>query len=104
MKGITNANPDDGTVILSKEFFEREPVFVTADKFTDHYYISIRPSGEHDIEVSLQPKNDTDVNKNVTKLFCNELIQQQVRHDLQKRFGRLREMIVEQAFAPLDNK
>jgi len=104
MKGITNTNPDDGTVILSKEFFEREPVFVTAAKFTDNYYVGISPCGEHDIEVSLQPKNNTNPDKNVIRLFCNELVEQQVRHDLQNRFGRLREMIIEQAFAPLDHK
>ena len=35
--------------------------------------------------------------------FMNELIDQQVRLDLEKRYGPIRRLIVQQAFAPLDN-
>ncbi len=104
MKGILISSQDNGKVVLSKEFFEREPVFAAASKFTDRYYIGIQPASEYDFEVSIQPKKAEDANADIVKIFCNELIEQQVRHDLQNRFGKLREMIVEQAFYPLEKK
>ena len=102
MQGV--AIQEDGKVILSKEFFEREPVFAAASRFTDRYYVGIQPADEYNIEVSLQPKMVDDADASIVNIFCNELIEQQVRHDLQKRFGNLREIIVEQAFSPLEKK
>ncbi len=104
MKGISTNVSGDGKIVLSKEFFEREPVFATAAKFTNQYYIGIQPVDEYSIEVSIQAKNSDDCDQSIIKEFCNELIEQQVRHDLQNRFGKLREMIVEQAFYPLETK
>ncbi|MDR2574093.1 MAG: His-Xaa-Ser system protein HxsD [Desulfovibrio sp.] len=102
MKGISLPSDDDGKAILSKEFFEREPVFATAAKFTDQYYVGIQPCGENSFEVSIRAKEGTKENPSAIKMFCNELIEQQVRHDLQNRFGKLREMIVIQAFSPIE--
>lgn len=104
MKGVSTSHPSDGKIILSKEFFEREPVFATASKFTDKYYVGIQPFDECSIEISIQPKDINDSNESIIRDFCNELIEQQVRHDLQNQFGKLREMIVEQAFYPLETK
>jgi His-Xaa-Ser system protein HxsD len=104
MKGISTSSQDNGKVVLSKEFFEREAVFAAASKFTDRYYVGIQPVGEYDFEVSMHPKKAEDADADIVKIFCNELIGQQVRQDLQNRFGKLREMIVEQAFYPLEKK
>lgn len=104
MKGISLPLNDDGKAILSKEFFEREPVFAAAAKFTDQYYVGIQPYGEDSFEVSIHIKEGMEENPSAVKLFCNELIEQQVRHDLQNRFGQLREMIVAQAFSPIEKQ
>jgi His-Xaa-Ser system protein HxsD len=98
---------DAAVIVLSKEFYEKEPVFAAAAKFTRKYYIGIKPFDEHSIEVSILPKESVDLNaiadyKEIANKFRNEVIEQQVRYDLQKQFGRLREMIVEQAFYPLE--
>lgn len=104
MKGVTLSDMDAEKVILSKEFFEREPVFVAASKFTDDYYVGIQPYGDDSFEVSIRPKDNTQDTFSPIKSFCNELIEQQVRHDLLNRFGNLREIIVAQAFSPLEDK
>lgn len=104
MKGISLPEQNVGNVVLSKEFFEREPVFVTAAKFTDQYYIGIQPYGDDSFEVSIHPKGDGADSTNAINMFCNELIEQQVRHDLQNRFGKLRDLIVAQAFSPLEKQ
>ncbi len=104
MKGISLSEQGGEKVILSKEFFEREPVFAAATKFTDQYYVGIQPHGDDSFEVSIRPKDDETGDSSAIKIFCNELIEQQVRHDLQNRFGKLREIIVEQAFSPLEKQ
>ena len=104
MQGVTLPDLDDGKVILSKEFFERESVFVAASKFTDKYYVGIQPYGDDSFEVTIRPKENNLDAWSPIKMFCNELIEQQVRLDLQNRFGKLRELIVAQAFSPLEDK
>ena len=37
----------------------------------------------------------------VPKQFCNELIDQQIRYDTEQKFGKIRDMIVEEAFKPI---
>jgi His-Xaa-Ser system protein HxsD len=93
-----------GKILLSKECFDREPVVAAAARFTDRYYVSIRPAGEDGFEVSLQAKKADEADENILHIFRNEVIDQQVRHDLHTRFGKLRDMIVEQAFYPLEKK
>ena len=102
MKGIILPEQDGEKVVLSKEFFEREPVFAAAAKFTERYYVGIQPYGEGSFEVSIRSKGDDTNSSSAIKIFCNELIGQQVRHDLQNRFGKLREIIVAQAFSPVE--
>ncbi|MGJ3522068.1 His-Xaa-Ser system protein HxsD [Nitratidesulfovibrio sp. D1] len=104
MKGILFPEQDGGKVILSKEFFAREPVFVAAAKFTERYYVGIQPHGDDSFEVYLRSKDDDGDVSSAIKIFCNELIEQQVRHDLQNRFGKLREIIVAHAFSPLERQ
>ena len=104
MKGISSFNSEKNSVILSKEFFESEPVLAAAAKFTLDYYVSIQPMGDNEFEVVIQAKPGIEVSVNIIKEFSNELIDAQVRHDLQQQFGKIREMIVEQAFYPLEKK
>ena len=35
--------------------------------------------------------------------FSNEVIDQQLRLDLEKRYGQVRELIIKHAFSPLEN-
>jgi len=35
------------------------------------------------------------------RTFCNEVLDQQVRLDLEARYGNIRELIVRQAFSPV---
>lgn len=104
MKGIRKLPGNEGAVVLSKEFFEREPVFAAAAKFTNIFFVMIQPYGEDCFEVSFKPKVENVQDPDAIEKFCNELIEQQVRHDLQKQFGRLRDMIVSHAFSPIEKQ
>lgn len=92
-------------IIVSKQYYEREAVFATAKKFTDQSTILIRPTlDEKQVEILFQTDKETNANmENIAKEFCNELLDQQVRLDLEKRFWKVRNLIVKHAFSPLEN-
>lgn len=58
-----------------------------------YFYVTLEPLAEYD---------DVEF-KEVEQHFLNELTDQQLRLDLEKRYGPLRELIVKQAFSPLEN-
>ena len=39
----------------------------------------------------------------VAEDFCNEVLDQQVRLDLEKRYGNIRELVIRHAFAPIES-
>lgn len=87
---------------LSKEFYLREAVFASAYKFTDKCTILIEPVGEEHIGVFFESRtNDSSDLDLIAKDFTNEVLDQQVRLDLEARNGRLRELIVRHAFTPI---
>lgn len=53
------------------------------------------------IIVTLQSKDNQQVTETVCKEFCNDLIDQQLRVTTNDRFGHIRDMIVEEAFKPV---
>ena len=104
-KGVSKINDSRGKVILSKYFFAELPVLSTISKFTNQYYVGVMPVNENEFEVTIQAKHaEKSIDKDVLKKFCNELVDEQIRHNLEQQFGRLREIIVEEAFSPIKNK
>ncbi len=92
-------------IIVSKQYYEREAVFAAAKKFTDQSTIIIRPTpDEKQVEIVFQTEKENDVvMENIAKSFCNELLDQQTRLDLEKRFWKIRNLIVQHAFLPIEN-
>jgi His-Xaa-Ser system protein HxsD len=106
VKGIITRTEDGKLLLtLAKEFFMREAVFAVAHKYSNHCNVSIFPVGEYEVGVWLSPKTMINEAKlqGIAEEFSTELIDQQIRLDLEKRNGRIRELIVKHAFAPLDN-
>lgn len=88
---------------LSKKVYEKDAVFSAAYKFTDKCTILIEPIGEKHIGVYFEPKKDNS-DSNLEKIaneFCNEVLDQQLRLDLEVRYGNIRELTVQHAFVPL---
>lgn len=98
---------EDGKLLLklSKEFYLPEAVFATAYKFTDKCTILIEPVGDVHIGVFFEPKGEDEKAslETVANQFTNEVLDQQVRLDLEARNGRIRELIVRHAFSPVAN-
>jgi His-Xaa-Ser system protein HxsD len=104
MKEIVSEIKDGKAYIrFTKEFYEKEAVLNAAYKMTDKYSVMIKPVGDHEMSVTLEPKTQQSIEEieSAASDFCNEVIDQQLRLDLEKRFGKIRELIVEHAFSPL---
>jgi len=105
-KGIITKTEDGRLLLtLAKEYFLREAVFAATHKFSGACCVEVFPVGEYEVGVWLTPKAGMPDQEllNIANSFSEELIDQQVRLDLEKRYGHIRELIVRHAFSPLDN-
>lgn len=89
-------------LILSKEIYQKEAIVLASYKYIGGYYVLIEPVDEHSIRICFESKTDaTDSLKSMALDFCNEVLDQQVRLQLEQSYGSIREKIVEQAFSPI---
>lgn len=95
----------DGNKLLltiNTDVYSLEAIFRTCYIFTDRCYLYLSPGSEKEIQVYLKAKNSTVELNKIAGEFCNELINQRVRIDLAHETGKIRELIVAQAFAEGD--
>ena len=87
------------TVDLS--IYKQEVITAAVYKFTDKCFIS-QSKVDGEIQVTFRAKSEQSINfELLEKEFENELIDQQIRHDTEQKFGHIRNLIVEKAFAPI---
>lgn len=90
-------------IILNKEFFEKECVLFICSKHADRFFLNVWPDDTlNAVRITLMHKDGAPIAETEMRQFMNECIDQQVRLDLQKEFGRLRQTIVDYAFRPLE--
>jgi His-Xaa-Ser system protein HxsD len=71
-------------------------------KYTDSFYITINEESNGTIIAAFELKEDLPIDiELVKKQFYNELIDQQIRYNVNQQFGHIRDLIVEQAFKPI---
>jgi His-Xaa-Ser system protein HxsD len=92
---------ENWTVSLAKMFYEKPTIFATAYKFNKRCFVHVEPDGEERVLVTLKTDKGVVEGEKIAKEFCLEVNDQQHRQDLQKQFGHLRDLIVEQAFKPV---
>jgi len=91
-------------VEFEKSLFERQAVFAAAYKYRNQCVMQIEPTDERHVGVFFKSDQIDPVELiEIIKKFQNEVLDQQHRRNLNKEFGRLREIIVEQAFSPVTN-
>ena len=76
-----------GIIIAEKEYFERDCILRVVSEYTHEYFISFYPNSEYLIEISITAKDNGDM---------------QIRIDLEKEFGQLRQRIVDYAFLSVE--
>ena len=98
---VTELDKDKFQVVVDMSLYTKESLVAACYKFTDRFYIHQQISGNNVIVV-FETKDGNDVSEFVVKQFCNELIDQQVRFNTNKQFGHIRDLIVEEAFKPVN--
>jgi len=96
---------EDGRLQLeiSKEMFKKEALVATTYKFTDSCYIFIESASSNSFNVYFKPKTQITPLDKIVDEFSNELIDHQLRLDIEASYGNIRNLIVQQAFSPVEN-
>jgi His-Xaa-Ser system protein HxsD len=105
MDAKVKRRPGGFEVIISKALYEKEAVFAATYALSGLCRNTVEPAQAGYVKVTLEfldPVQDRD-RVEIENKFLNELIDQQLRLDLENRYGAIRRLIVQQAFAPLDN-
>lgn len=93
---------DKFKVVVDISLYTKESLVAACYKFTDRFYVHQQSKGNI-VEVVFETMNGNTVTDVVVKQFCNELIDQQVRYNTNQQFGHIRDLIVEEAFKPVNN-
>lgn len=89
-------------VDLCKEIYHRDAVLKASYLYTDKFYVKVSPLGEYHVRVTFEAKeNETADCSIAAKNFCNDVLDQQIREDLVKSNGKIRDIIYKHAFSPL---
>lgn len=90
-------------VVVDLSVYAKEALTATCYKYTDKFYIHQQTveGNPQTVKVVFESKNNT-MSNDVAKQFCNDLIDQQVRFDTNAQFGHIRDLIVEEAFKPVN--
>ena len=92
---------DKFKVVVDMSLYAKESLVSACYKYTDHFYVH-QKTIDNNIEVVFESKDCNVVTDIVVKQFCNELIDQQVRYNMNQQFGHIRDLIVEEAFKPVN--
>ena len=105
-QGIYKISENDTTLIvkLSKEFFEKEPIMEAIHEYSNSFNVNMQPLTDGFVGVSFSPKKNIEFDNNLVYEFSNKVIDYQIRRDLNKENGRIRDIIVEYAYSPIKKK
>ena len=95
---------EDGKLLLKvdKNIYAQESVLAAAYRFTENCYVHIDSSGENHHCVFFKARYpNVDLASQVSN-FCNDLIDQQVRYNLDKSNRSIKELIIKKAFFPFE--
>ena len=85
------------------DIYNKGAITAACYKFSGIYFVH-QKLDDNDIVVTLQSKDKQPVTEDVAKAFCNDLIDQQIRYNTNLQFGHIRDLIVEEAFKPVNTK
>ncbi|WP_075356160.1 His-Xaa-Ser system protein HxsD [Desulfovibrio sp. DV] len=104
MEGIRTLAKDNSIQIhLHKTFYEAEAIKNAAFSFSNSCYVFLKPYDMEENLVRFEPKEGVEVDlESVAKEFCNSVLDHQIRLDLEKMNSKIRNLIVKQAFSPIE--
>ena len=90
-------------ILVDKSLYSREAIIATVYRFSGDYNVSVDSSNESEDKyaVTINGKDQIEIGAEIEHVFMRELTDQQVRLDIEARFGHIRDLIVEEAFKPI---
>ena len=98
---VTKLENEKFQVNIDMTLYAKESLVAACYKYTDRFYIH-QQTMDNIVIVLFESKDGNVVSKETVKQFCNELIDQQVRYNTNQQFGHIRDLIVEEAFKPVN--
>jgi His-Xaa-Ser system protein HxsD len=101
---ISVIDPDHANVIIDSSLYDLEAINAASYAFTSNYHILATRKGGTSVTVIFELKNKAsrrDIPEDI-KEFINTVIDYQVRLQLDRANGKIRDLIVAHAFSPLD--
>lgn len=98
---VTELEKDKFQVVVDMTLYAKESLVAACYKFTDRFYVHQQSLGDN-VNVVFESKDGNTVSEEVVKRFCNELIDQQVHYNTNLQYGHIRDLIVEEAFKPVN--
>ena len=103
---VVTPENDKFQVTVDLSLYAKDVITAAIYKFSHLFYIHQMTDMENTnfVNVVFESKEGKIVTEDIPKQFCNELIDQQLRHNVNVQFGHIRDMIVEEAFKPVTTK
>jgi len=100
---VVELGRDKFRIAIDTSLYAKEAITAVAYKYSVTFYIYQETDAERAniVNVTFESKDGNTVTETTPKEFCNELIDQQLRFDTVAKFGKIRDMIVEEAFKPV---
>ncbi len=101
---VVELNTDEFQVLVDMRLYNKDVVTASIYKYSGQFYISqqIDDKNPNFITVVFESKDHNIITEDIPKLFCNDLIDQQLRYNTNIQFGHIRDLIVEEAFKPIN--
>lgn len=99
---ICDSGSGRGNITVSTSVYSLDAIHAATYQFTGSYHVLITPSADNAVTVIFEAKEKAKHVNEDLKDFANALIDQQVRVQLDKTNGKIRDLIVAHAFSPLD--
>ena len=96
---VTEIDNDKFQVVVDMALYTKEAIVAACYKLTDRFFVQTEGDS---VCVVFESKEGNAVSEETVKQFCNELIDHQVRHNTNLQFGHIRDLIVEEAFKPVN--
>ena len=91
-------------VAVDLQLYSKEAITASIYKYSNIYYISqqLKEGSNNVVIITFESKDkEVLVEKDIPKQFCNVLIDEQIRQNINAQFGKIRDRIVFEAFRPI---
>jgi len=100
-----NFEHDIAKLTINTEIYSIKAIINAAYNFNKDCYLYNEKISDSLIETRLKLKANSSLSlEKLSDEFCNELINQQIRLNIEKEYGHIRDLIFKKAFSPIDNE